>query len=73
MCPLSRYCQERVIQTRILTEHGSGRLHYKAFNPEVIARGEEMFEMRRYTQTGMEKAPGMLTVGPISRDDGPSR
>ena len=42
----------------------------KPFNPlEVIARVKS--QLRRYTALGgAEKAPGMLTVGPISMDDG---
>ena len=51
-------------------EHRGGRLHYKALQPlEVIARVKS--QLRRYTALGgAEKAPGMLTVGPISMDDG---
>lgn len=42
----------------------------KPFNPlEVIARVKS--QLRHYTALGgAEKAPGMLTVGPISMDDG---
>lgn len=42
----------------------------KPFNPlEVIARVKS--QLRRYTALGgAEKAPGMLTAGPISMDDG---
>ena len=42
----------------------------KPFNPlEVIARVKS--QLRRYTSLGgAEKGPGLLTVGPISMDDG---
>jgi DNA-binding response OmpR family regulator len=45
----------------------------KPFNPlEVIARVKS--QLRRYTSLGgAEKSPGLLTVGPISMDDGAKR
>ena len=51
-------------------ESGADDYITKPFNPlEVIARVKS--QLRRYTALGgAEKAPGMLTVGPISMDDG---